>query len=318
MRIAILDDYQNIALQSADWTDVQNHGEITVFNDHVCNTGDLISRLEPFDVLCVMRERTALTGDILRALPNLRLIVTTGKRNDAIDVATASELGITVCGTESPSTATPELTFALMLALARNLIAENASMRAGGWQVGIGQDLAGSTLGIIGLGRLGAKVAKMAHAFDMHVCAWSANLTQDRCEELGVTHMATKEDLLRASDFVTIHQRLSDRTHGLIGTNEFKQMKPTAYLINTSRGPIIDDTALIDALNSGEIAGAALDVYDKEPLPVSHPLRHCDGLLLSPHLGYVTRNTWNVFYGQTVEAILAWQSGTPVRVIKPN
>ncbi|QPO12373.1 D-2-hydroxyacid dehydrogenase family protein [Thalassospira sp. A40-3] len=317
MRIAILDDYQNIALQSADWTDVQTHGEITVFDDHVCNTGDLISRLEPFDVLCVMRERTALTGDILRALPNLRLIVTTGKRNDAIDVATASELGITVCGTESPSTATPELTFALMLALARNLMAENASMRAGGWQVGIGQDLAGSTLGIIGLGRLGAKVAKMAQAFDMNVCAWSANLTQERCDELGVTHMATKEDLLRASDFVTIHQRLSDRTLGLIGTNELKQMKPTAYLINTSRGPIVDDTALIDALNSGEIAGAALDVYDKEPLPVSHPLRHCDGLLLSPHLGYVTRNTWNVFYGQTVEAILAWQNGKPIRVIAP-
>ncbi|MBO6578800.1 MAG: D-2-hydroxyacid dehydrogenase family protein [Thalassospira sp.] len=317
MRIAILDDYQKIALQSADWTHVQNHGEITVFNDHVCNTGDLISRLEPFDVLCVMRERTALTGDILRALPNLRLIVTTGKRNDAIDVATASELGITVCGTESPSTATPELTFALMLALARNLIAENASMRAGGWQVGIGQDLAGSTLGIIGLGRLGAKVAKMAQAFDMHVCAWSANLTPERCDELGATHMATKEDLLRASDFVTIHQRLSDRTHGLIGTNELNQMKPTAYLINTSRGPIVDDTALIDALNSGEIAGAALDVYDKEPLPVSHPLRHCDGLLLSPHLGYVTRNTWNVFYGQTVEAILAWRSGNPIRVIGP-
>jgi phosphoglycerate dehydrogenase-like enzyme len=317
MRIAILDDYQNLALKSADWTEVGKQGEITVFNDHLCMTGDLISRLEPFDVLCVMRERTPLSGDLLRALPNLRLIVTTGKRNDAIDVETAHQLGITVCGTESPSTATPELTFALMLALARNLIAENASMRAGGWQVGIGQDLAGSTLGIIGLGRLGAKVAKMAQAFEINVCAWSANLTQQRCEELGVTFMATKEDLLRASDFVTIHQRLSERTQGLINTPDFKQMKPTAYLINTSRGPIVDDTALIDAINSGEIAGAALDVYDREPLPVSHPLRHCDGLLLSPHLGYVTRHTWNVFYGQTVEAILAWQSGKPVRVIEP-
>jgi len=317
MRIAILDDYQNLALQAADWTDVQKQAEITVFNDHLCMAGDLTTRLEPFDVLCVMRERTPLSGEILRALPNLRLIVTTGKRNDAIDVETANELGITVCGTESPSTATPELTFALMLALARNIVAENASMLTGGWQVGIGQDIAGSTLGIIGLGRLGAKVAKLALAFDMHVCAWSANLTQARCEELGVTFMATKEDLLRASNFVTIHQRLSDRTHGLIDTPDFKQMKPTAYLINTSRGPIVDDTALIDAINSGDIAGAALDVYDREPLPVSHPLRHCDGLLLTPHLGYVTRNTWDVFYGQTVEAIMSWIAGNPIRVIEP-
>lgn len=317
MRIAILDDYQNIALQSADWTDVRKHGEITVFNDHVCSTDDLITRLAPFDVLCVMRERTPIPGDLLRALPKLRLIITTGKRNDAIDVATANELGITVCGTESPSTATPELTFALMLALARNIVAENASMRDGGWQIGIGQDLAGSTLGIIGLGRLGAKVAKIAQAFDMTVCAWSTNLTPERCDELGVRFMPSKEDLLRASDFVTIHQRLSDRTLGLISTPEFKQMKPTACLINTSRGPIVDDSALIDALNHGEISGAALDVYDHEPLPVSHPLRHCDGLLLSPHLGYVTRNTWKVFYGQTVEAILAWQNGAPIRVITP-
>jgi phosphoglycerate dehydrogenase-like enzyme len=263
-----------------------------------------------------MRERTPLSGDLLRALPNLRLIVTSGKRNDAIDVATASELGITVCGTDSPSTATPELTFALMLALARNLIAENASMRAGGWQVGIGQDLAGSTLGIIGLGRLGSKVAKIAQAFDINVCAWSTNLTQEHCEELGVTFMASREDLLRASDFVTIHQRLSDRTRGLISAPEFKQMKPTAYLINTSRGPIIDDGDLIDAINNREIAGAALDVYDREPLPPSHPLRQCEGLLLTPHLGYVTRHTWDVFYSQMVEAILAWIDGKPIRVIK--
>ena len=317
MRITILDDYQNLALQTVDWTEVQKLGDITVFNDTLFETGELIDRLAPFDVLCVMRERTALSGDLLRALPNLRLIVTTGKRNDAIDVKTAHQLGITVCGTESPSTATPELTFALMLALARNIIAENTSMRTGGWQVGIGQDLAGSTLGIIGLGRLGAKVAKMAKAFDMDVCAWSANLTQQRCEELGVRFMATKQDLLGVSDFVTIHQRLSDRTTGLISTPDFKQMKPTAFLINTSRGPIVDESALIDAINDSEIAGAALDVYDREPLPVSHPLRHCDGLLLSPHLGYVTRNTWEVFYGQTVEAILAWIAGNPIRVIEP-
>ncbi|KJE36631.1 2-hydroxyacid dehydrogenase [Thalassospira sp. HJ] len=317
MRIAILDDCQNLALQSDDWSEVQKFGEITVFNDPLTDRDALIERLRPFEILCVMRERTPLPGDLLRALPNLRLIVTTGKRNDAVDVATASELGITVCGTESPSTATPELTFALMLALARNIVAENASMHAGGWQVGIGQDLAGSTLGVIGLGRLGAKVAKMAQAFDMNVCAWSANLTPERCEELGVTFMPSKKDLLQASDFITIHQRLSDRTRGLISEPDFKLMKPTAYLINTSRGPIIDDTALIKALNTGEIAGAALDVYVEEPLPADHPLRHCENLLLSPHLGYVIRNTWKVFYGQTVDAILAWQQAKPIRVITP-
>ncbi|MBC04885.1 D-2-hydroxyacid dehydrogenase family protein [Thalassospira sp.] len=318
MRIAILDDYQNLALQSADWSKVQEFGEITVFNDTIADREALIERLSPFEVLCVMRERTPLPGELLRSLPNLRLIVTTGKRNDAIDVATAGELGITVCGTESPSTATPELTFTLMLALARNIVAENASMRAGGWQIGIGQDLAGSTLGIIGLGRLGAKVAKMAQAFDMNVCAWSANLTPERCKEPGVTFMASKKDLLCTSDFITIHQRLSDRTRGLISEPDFKVMKPTSYLINTSRGPIIDDTALISALNTGEIAGAAIDVYDEEPLPADHPLRHCKNLLLSPHLGYVTRNTWKVFYGQTVEAIQAWQNGKPIRVIAPT
>lgn len=315
MRIAILDDYQNLALQAADWSGVTAHGEITVFNDTIIHPDALRDRLMPFDVLCVMRERTPLSGELIRALPNLKLIVTTGKRNDAIDVATANQLGITVCGTESPSTATPELTFALMLGLARNIVDENASMRSGGWQIGLGQDLAGSTLGIVGLGRLGAKIAKIAQAFEMRVTAWSANLTRERCEELGVEYMDSKEALLRVADFVTIHQRLSDRTRGLIGSAEFAQMKKTAFLINTSRGPIVDDVALIDAVNKGEIAGAGIDVYDREPLPPSHPLRKCERLLLTPHLGYVTRHTWEVFYGQTVEAVLAWINGKPIRVI---
>jgi phosphoglycerate dehydrogenase-like enzyme len=317
MRIAILDDYQNLALQSADWSEVQSHGEITVFTDTIANQKSLQERLAPFDVLCVMRERTPLSGALIRELPNLKLIVTTGKRNDAIDVAAAAALGIRVCGTESSSTATPELTFALMLGLARNIIAENTSMRTSGWQVGLGHDLAGSTLGIIGLGRLGAKVAKIAQAFDMNVIAWSENLTAERCVELGVGHCKTKDALLQEADFVTIHQRLSDRTRGLIGEAEFRLMKPSAFLINTSRGPIVDDIALIDAVNAGQIAGAGLDVYDHEPLPQSHPLRHCDGLLLTPHLGYVTRGTWDVFYGQTVEAILAWINGNPIRTIAP-
>ncbi|WP_417846297.1 D-2-hydroxyacid dehydrogenase family protein [Thalassospira povalilytica] len=315
MRIAILDDYQKLALQSADWSAVKAHGEITVFHDTITDKNALRDRLMPFDILCVMRERTPISGDLIRSLPNLKLIVTSGKRNAAIDVATAHECGITVCGTESPSTATPELAFALMLGLARNIVGENASMRSGGWQIGLGQDLAGSTLGIIGLGRLGAQIAKIAQAFDMHITAWSTNLTPERCQEVGVEYKPSKEALLRDADFVTIHQRLSDRTLGLIGSEEFRQMKKTAFLINTSRGPIVDDAALIDAVNQGEIAGAGIDVYDQEPLPAAHPLRKCDKLLLTPHLGYVTRHTWDVFYGQTVEAVLAWINGDPIRVL---
>ncbi|MBN8198297.1 D-2-hydroxyacid dehydrogenase family protein [Thalassospira povalilytica] len=315
MRIAILDDYQKLALQSADWSAVKAHGEITVFHDTITDKNALRDRLMPFDILCVMRERTPISGDLIRSLPNLKLIVTSGKRNAAIDVATAHECGITVCGTESPSTATPELAFALMLGLARNIVGENASMRSGGWQIGLGQDLAGSTLGIIGLGRLGAQIAKIAQAFDMHITAWSTNLTPERCQEVGVEYKPSKEALLRDADFVTIHQRLSDRTRGLIGSEEFRQMKKTAFLINTSRGPIVDDAALIDAVNQGEIAGAGIDVYDQEPLPAAHPLRKCDKLLLTPHLGYVTRHTWDVFYGQTVEAVLAWINGDPIRVL---
>ena len=315
MRIAILDDYQKLALQSADWSAVKAHGEITVFHDTITDKNALRDRLMPFDILCVMRERTPISGDLIRSLSNLKLIVTSGKRNAAIDVATAHECGITVCGTESPSTATPELAFALMLGLARNIVGENASMRSGGWQIGLGQDLAGSTLGIIGLGRLGAQIAKIAQAFDMHITAWSTNLTPDRCQEVGVEYKPSKEALLRDADFVTIHQRLSDRTRGLIGSEEFRQMKKTAFLINTSRGPIVDDAALIDAVNQGEIAGAGIDVYDQEPLPAAHPLRKCDKMLLTPHLGYVTRHTWDVFYGQTVEAVLAWINGDPIRVL---
>ena len=317
MRIAILDDYQNLALSSADWSGVKSHGNITVFHDTLTDPRALCERLKPFDVLCVMRGRTPLPASVLTDLPNLKLIVTTGKRNDAIDVAYANDHGITVCGTNSPSTATPELTFALMLGLARGVVPENTSMRTGGWQVGLGQDLAGSTLGIIGLGRLGSKVATIAKAFDMRVTAWSQNLTRERCAELGVEYMPSKDDLLADADFVTIHQRLSDRTAGMMSTDEFKCMKKTAYLINTSRGPIVDDAALIEAVNNREIAGAGLDVYDIEPLPASHPLRTCDGLLLTPHLGYVTRHTWDVFYGETVDAIMAWLAGKPVRVITP-
>ncbi|RCK42442.1 2-hydroxyacid dehydrogenase [Thalassospira profundimaris] len=314
MKIAILDDYQNLALQSADWSALQKQAEITVFHDTIRNEDDLAARLAPFDVLCIMRERTPLPGTLLDRLSNLKLIVTTGKRNDAIDMKGAARNNITVCGTESPSTATPELTFALMLGLARGIVPENTSMKQGGWQIGLGQDLAGSTLGIIGLGRLGGKVAHIAQAFGMKVIAWSENLTEARCTEMGVTY-ARKDDLLANSDFITIHQRLSDRTINLISASDFAKMKPTAFLINTSRGPIVNVPDLIKATNDGTIAGAGIDVYDEEPLPADHPLRACKNLLLTPHLGYVTRHTWQVFYGQTVEAVLAWLNNAPIRVI---
>ncbi|WP_417843755.1 D-2-hydroxyacid dehydrogenase family protein [Thalassospira sp.] len=314
MKIAILDDYQNLALQSADWSELQKQAEITVFHDTITNEDDLVARLSPFDVLCIMRERTPLPGSLLDRLSNLKLIVTTGKRNDAIDIEGATRNGITVCGTESPSTATPELTFALILGLARGIVPENASMQHGGWQIGLGQDLAGSTLGIIGLGRLGGKVAQIAKAFDMNVMAWSENLTAERCAELGV-QKAGKDELLAKSDFITIHQRLSDRTVNLISQVDFEKMKPSAFLVNTSRGPIINVNDLLDATNKGLIAGAGIDVYDQEPLPADHPLRKSDRLLLTPHLGYVTRETWKIFYGQTVDAILAWMDKAPIRVI---
>ncbi|AUG54011.1 D-2-hydroxyacid dehydrogenase family protein [Thalassospira marina] len=315
MKIAILDDYQNLALQSADWSALHKQAEITVFHDTITSEDDLAARLAPFDVLCIMRERTPLPGTLLDRLSNLKLIVTTGKRNDAIDMEGATRNGMTVCGTESPSTATPELTFALMLGLARGIVPENTSMKQGGWQIGLGQDLAGSTLGVIGLGRLGGKVAQIAQAFGMKVIAWSENLTADRCAELGVTY-ASKDELLAQSDFITIHQRLSDRTIDLITASDFAKMKSSAFLINTSRGPIVNAADLIEAANKGTIAGAGIDVYDEEPLPADHPLRTCKNLLLTPHLGYVTRNTWKVFYGQTVEAVEAWLKNEPIRVVK--
>lgn len=315
MKIAILDDYQNLALTSADWSGLQNIAEISVFHNTIADEQKVIDRLAAFDVICVMRERTPLSRSIISNLPKLKLIVTTGKKNASIDLKAATDHGVLVCGTESPSTATPELTFALMLNLARHLVDEHNAVRSGGWQTTIGTDLSGSTLGIVGLGRLGEKVARIAQAFGMRICAWSQNLTDERCQNLGVEHAPTLHALLEKSDFVTIHQKLSDRTRNLFGADEFRAMKKSAYLVNTSRGPIIETSALIKALETGEIAGAGLDVYDEEPLPANHPLRSSGHILLSPHLGYVTRGTWDVFYGQTIEAISAWHKGEPIRCL---
>jgi phosphoglycerate dehydrogenase-like enzyme len=298
-RIAILDDYQDVARRFADWDSLD--AEVVVFTEH----HDDIDHLEPFDVIMAMRERTPFPRDRLTQLPNLKLLVTTGMGNAAIDTEAARELGITVAGTGGTPTHTAELTWALILALARNIPAEDRALRAGGWQHTVGFELAGRTLGVIGLGRLGAQVARIGEAFGMEVIAWSQNMDTS----------LTKEELLRRSDVVTIHVRLSERTTGLIGASELALMKPTAYLVNTSRGPIVDQDALLHALHNGEIAGAGIDVYDTEPLPPDHPLRSAPNTVLTPHIGYVTDASYARFYEDAVEDIAAFLRGEPIRLV---
>lgn len=311
MRIAILDDYQNVSHQFADWSGLAADHDIKVFNAPLT---DQEAQLKDFEIICAMRERTLFDRALIEKLPNLKLIVTTGMRNASIDSAACADRNVLVCGTGSHGQAAGELTFALIMALARVLPQEIASLRAGTWQQSIGRALYGSTLGIIGLGRIGEQMANFAKPFGMNVLAWSQNLTEARCAEVGATY-AQKNDLLAQSDFVTIHLKLSDRTTGFFGAAEFAAMKPDAYLVNTSRGPIVDQDALIDAVTTGKIAGAGLDVYDEEPLPAGHPLLDAPNLLLTPHLGYVTRETYAMFYSETVEAIDAFLAGEPVRVI---
>lgn len=314
--IAILDDYQQVALQMADWSRLRDNHRVTTFDAPFADEDTAANALVGFDVICLMRERTPFPASLIERLPVLRLIVTAGPQNAAIDVSAAAKQKVMVCGTHSPGHATAELTMGLMLSLARNIHTESAAMRAGGWQTTVGRDLRGLTLGIIGLGRLGSLMARYARTFGMKVIAWSENLTQQRCYEVGAERVE-KDDLLRSADVITIHSRLSNRTRGLIGARELALMKPTAYLINTSRGPIIDETALLAALQEGRIGGAALDVYDREPLPADHPLRSAPRVLLTPHLGYVTEQTYRVFYGGMVDAIEGWLAGKPVGVIEP-
>jgi D-3-phosphoglycerate dehydrogenase len=272
--------------------------------------------LVDFSIVCAMRERTPFPRALFEKLPNLKLLITTGLRNASIDVEAAKAHGVTVCGTESAGHPTAELAVGLMIDLARKISLENARMKAGeAWQQTIGADLYGKTLGILGLGRLGTRVAKVGLAFGMKVIAWSQNLTEEKCRDAGVGFAGSKENLLKASDFVSIHLVLSPRSRGLIGAAELAQMKPSAYLINTSRGPIIDETALIAALQGRAIAGAAVDVYDTEPLPRDHPLRKLSNAITTPHLGYVTQDGYRIFYGGTVEAIRGFLDGKPVRVI---
>ena len=307
MRVAILDDYQDVALRFADWSGL----DVTAFNDHLDDDDALVARLEPFEAVVAMRERTPFTAERLERLPRLKLLVTTGAGNASIDVAAANARGITVCATGYFSSPTAELTWGLILALARNIPAEDASVRAGGWQRTVGADLARRTLGVIGYGRLGSRVAEVGRVFGMEIIAWSQNLR----EAEGAT-VVTKEELLARADIITIHLRLSDRTRGLIGAAELAQMKPTALLVNTSRGPIVDENALLGALHGGRIGGAALDVYDTEPLPAEHPLRSAPRTVLTPHIGYVTQATYDVFYRDAAEDVRAFIAGEPVRVIQ--
>jgi phosphoglycerate dehydrogenase-like enzyme len=304
-RIAILDDYQGVALSMADWTVLDGRATVTLFNDHLANADAVVARLQEFDVVCVMRERTPMTRAVISQLPKLRLIASTALRNASIDSAAAAERGIQIMHTGYSSSPTIEMTWALILASARHIVAENASLRAGGWQRCVGEDLAGKTLGVLGLGNIGSAVAKIGQAFGMEVIAWSENLTAERAAERGVTRVS-KEELFRQADILTIHLVLSHRTRGLVGANELALMKPTARLVNTSRGPIVVEADLIAALRSIRIAGAAVDVFDQEPLPPDHPFRNLPNLLATPHIGYVSRDLYRRFYQDTVDNIRQW------------
>jgi len=305
VRIAVLDDYQNIALSMADWSGLDQRATVTVFNDHLADPDAIVARLQSFDVVCVMRERTPMSRAIVERLPKLRLIASTALRNVSIDLEAAAERGVEVMHTGYSSAPTIELTWALILASTRYIVAENASLRAGGWQHFVGDDLAGRTIGVLGLGNIGGAVARIAKAFEMEIIAWSQNLTADRAEEAGAV-LVTKEELFRQADIVTIHMVLSGRTRGLVGAEEFALMKPTARLVNTSRGPIVVETDLLAALRDGKIAGAGIDVFDQEPLPPDHPFRSQANLLATPHIGYVSRGLYARFYQDTVDNIRHW------------
>ena len=318
-RCAILDDYQNVALKLADWGRITGDVEIKVFNDAVRRSNeDTIRELKDFDIVVMMRERTRFLRPVIDGLPKLKLLITTGAYNASIDMAACKERGIVVCGTTSFGNPTTGITFGLILELTRRIGWENARMKAGvPWQVTLGMDIEGKTLGVLGLGKLGARAAGVGKAFGMKVVAWSQNLTAERCKEVGA-ELVAKEALFRNADVVTIHLQLSDRTRGLITAREFGLMKRTAYLINTSRGPIVDEKSLLDALTTKQIAGAGLDVFDVEPLPLEHPLRKLDNAVITPHLGYVSQQNYERYYPDIVENIRGWLDGKPVRVIAPR
>lgn len=315
-RCAIIDDYQNCALELADWSPVSGEIEIVTFDTHWADEAEVASRLEGFEIVCIMRERTPFPRSLFARLPRLELLLTSGMRNFSIDLQAAADHGVTVCGTPSLGYPTSELTWGLILGLARKIPAEDRNVRAGDWQKSVGVGLNGKTLGILGLGRLGGQVARVGQAFGMDVIAWSQNLTAERCAEMGV-ELVDKAGLFARSDFLSIHLILGDRTRGLVTASDLAAMKRGAYLVNTSRGPIVDEAALISALRDGVIAGAALDVYDVEPLPPEHPFRRLPNTVVTPHLGYVSQENYRGFYGGMVGNIRAWLDGAPANRMAP-
>jgi phosphoglycerate dehydrogenase-like enzyme len=309
----VLDDYQDVARSIVAWPDFL---DVVAFTDHSADADALVGRLQGFEIVVAMRERSAFPRSVLERLPGLRLLVTTGPRNAAIDVAAAHQSGVVVCGTSGIVSNTVELTWALILAVARHLPDEVASVRSGGWQQSLGTDLKGKTLGLLGLGNIGSQVARVGNAFGMNVIAWSANLTRAGAEAVGARRVE-KDELLRLADILSVHLVLSERTRHIVGKDELGLMKASAFLVNTSRGPIVDDDALIDALERGGIAGAGLDVYEIEPLPPDHAYRRLTTVVATPHIGYVTHGCYRIFYDQIVEDIVAFLDGNPVRVIDP-
>ncbi|WP_042392703.1 D-2-hydroxyacid dehydrogenase family protein [Streptacidiphilus carbonis] len=314
LRCAVLDDYQNVATALADWTPLADEVDVVSFTDHFATEDELVRAIEAFDIVVTLRERVPFPAALLDRLPRLRLLVASGMRNAAIDMDAARERGVTVCGTGGSSTPTVELTWALLLGLARGIVPENTALRTGGrWQSTVGTDLAGHRLGLLGLGRIGSLVARVGLAFGMEVTAWSSNLTKERADEIGVELASGLDELLTTSDFVSIHLALGDRSRGLLGPAQLSLMKPTAYLVNTSRAAIVDQDALAEVLREGRIAGAAVDVFDQEPLPADHPMRSLPRLLATPHLGYVSEDNYRTFFGQIVEDIQAYLAGDPLR-----
>jgi D-3-phosphoglycerate dehydrogenase len=313
LRCAILDDYFNLALTVADWSKIKDRVDVTVFNQPFASPEAAASALKDFEIICAMRERTAFPRAMFAALPKLKLLITSGMRNASIDLEAAKERQVVLCGTHWPRDPTAPLTMGLILELTRNIGRESARMHAGEpWQKFVGMEIEGKTLGVVGLGKLGAKVSGLAKAFGMNVIAWSPNLTPERCKEVGVGY-ATKEELFSTADIVTVHVVLSDRSRGLVGAADLARMKPTSYLVNTARGPIVDEAALLETLKARKIAGAAVDVFSVEPLPVDHPLRKLDNLVLTPHLGYATQETFRAHYSQMIEGIEAWFKSEPMR-----
>ncbi|MCX5267314.1 D-2-hydroxyacid dehydrogenase family protein [Streptomyces sp. NBC_00199] len=315
-RCAVLDDFQNVARSVADWSVPGEEVEVVSFTEHFGEEDELATALADFDCVVTLRERVAFPASLLDRLPRLRLLIASGMRNSVIDFPAAKANGVTVCGTLSASTPPVELTWALLLGLARGLVQENTALREGGpWQSTVGADLHGRRLGLLGLGKIGGLVARVGLAFGMEVSAWSQNLTEERAREVGVRRAASKEELLSEADFVSVHLALGERTRGLLSAAELALLKPTAYLVNTSRAAIVDQEALLAALREGRIAGAGVDVFDVEPLPAGHPMRTAPRLLATPHLGYVSRANYEQYYGQAVENIRAYLAGSPVRVL---